>query len=168
MCTENMIARLHEKDLSTWIKNVFGQFQAYFWILLLSYRNFNPFLINICWIKFQNNQKQRSPKATLLVYKVAQSKVHPNSDLLSVSSKAAALNNLIEDLCPNHALSQDLPVSIKQSNYYERVKENCYCAKPRDAGNFKTLQLIQKNHLKCMKNFYVGFRFTSTPYGISV
>ena len=59
-----------------------------------------------------------------------------------MSSKAAALNSMIEDLYPSHLLSQDLLVSIKQSNYYEKVNENFYCAKPRAAGNYETLQLI--------------------------
>ena len=82
-----------------------------------------------------------------------------------MSSKAATLNNLIEDSCPNHSLSQDPPLSVEQSNYQERIRKNCYCAKEREAGNFETLQLIQKNHLKCLKSFYIGFRFTAQPFG---
>ena len=120
-------------------------------------------------MKFKNNQQKRSPKATLLLYKVAPSKPHATApNFLKVSSTAAALNNLIEDSCPNHSLSQDLPISIKQSHYYRKVKENCYCAKDRDAGNFETLLMIQKKHLKCLNNFHVGFRFTAQPYGLSV
>ena len=117
--------------------------------------------------KFDNNKQKRSPKGTLLLYKIAQSKVHAFSPYLNLSSKAETMNRLIEDVCPNHRVSEDAPLSAKQSNYHAHVTKHCYCRKQRDAGNFETLKQIQKQHLKCFHNFHKGFRFTDQPYGTS-
>ena len=135
--TEKMIADVNEEDLDQWIKNIYGQFG------------------------------KRSPQSHLFLYKIAQSKVHPTAPWLSVSSKAATMNNLIENTCPNHNLSQDQPLSINQSNYQAKVQSTCYCSKPREAGNYKELEEIQKKHLKASKNFFIGFRFTAHPFGMS-
>ena len=135
--TEKMIADINEGDLNQWIKNIFGQFA------------------------------KRSPKSHLFLYKIAESKVHPTAPSLTISSKAATMNDLIEDTCPNHGLSQDPPLSVNQSNYQAKVQSTCYCSKAREAGNFEKLEEIQKKHLKASKNFYIGFRFTAHPFGIS-